>query len=407
MRGGANRRAGAGNDVPPRIVGAHDEAKLLGGGDESRRGLRRESDGHERAPGAARKPRAPASSAASTNRSSDVASAWPKASPIPHASDPSRRACMPMGAMLPRIPAQAANSALGSRFRGDERTDKRSAIAERKCCNSLARNDVARTRFAAAAARSHEQPHSGFDGIGARQQRREERRSHRRRRRHVKHRVAVLRLRAEANVGRKISQGRVRRRRRWRRRTLAPSFAPASAAPARGADRRQARRHRKSRPAPIPASALAQDRNAISRRDAERGDIGREFRRRARAQAAHLDAAARGDFDDAVAVWRAAAHSPAKAESGIVPIGCSRTSKPSPVGIGADSPGHAPRRSGALLRAQSCRGSALSAAKPASTSLRRGCHNPRRRAVSSRSAIAAAASGFSRSRKSRTAGSAI
>ena len=43
--------------------------------------------------------------------------------------------------------------------------------------------------------------------------------------------------------------------------------------------------------------------------------------------------------------------------------------------------------------------SARSAARPASISLRRGCQKPRRRAASNRSAIAAAACGFSRSRK--------
>ena len=41
---------------------------------------------------------------------------------------------------------------------------------------------------------------------------------------------------------------------------------------------------------------------------------------------------------------RAAAHSPTNASSATVPIGMSRTSNPSPVGIGAESPGQAPRR---------------------------------------------------------------
>src|SRR5208282_6495467 len=47
---------------------------------------------------------------------------------------------------------------------------------------------------------------------------------------------------------------------------------------------------------------------------------------------------------------RAAAHRPEKAASGMVPIGFSRANKPSPVGIGADSPGQAPRFCG-LTRA--------------------------------------------------------
>ena len=41
---------------------------------------------------------------------------------------------------------------------------------------------------------------------------------------------------------------------------------------------------------------------------------------------------------------RAAAQSRANAASGTVPIRTNRTNRPSPVGIGADSPGQAPRR---------------------------------------------------------------
>ena len=43
---------------------------------------------------------------------------------------------------------------------------------------------------------------------------------------------------------------------------------------------------------------------------------------------------------------RAATHSAVKAASDMVPIGKRRTSKPSPVAIGADRPGQAPRRRG-------------------------------------------------------------
>ena len=46
---------------------------------------------------------------------------------------------------------------------------------------------------------------------------------------------------------------------------------------------------------------------------------------------------------------RAAAQSLPKASSGMVPAGNSRTSNPSPVGIGADNPGQAPRRRGKLM----------------------------------------------------------
>ena len=49
--------------------------------------------------------------------------------------------------------------------------------------------------------------------------------------------------------------------------------------------------------------------------------------------------------------WRAAAQRSANASSAMVPIGSKRTSKPSPVGIGADSPGQAPRRCGRVSAA--------------------------------------------------------
>ena len=46
---------------------------------------------------------------------------------------------------------------------------------------------------------------------------------------------------------------------------------------------------------------------------------------------------------------RAAVHSAAKAARGMVLIGRSRTRRPSPVGIGADKPGQAPRRAGSAI----------------------------------------------------------
>ncbi len=101
---------------------------------------------------------------------------------------------------------------------------------------------------------------------------------------------------------------------------------------------------------------------------------------------------------------RAARHSAAKAASGTVPIGCSRTSRPSPVGIGAERPGQAPRRSRRRwARARSCHDLRLQRGKARSDIVAMRMPKPLRRASSSRSAIAAAAAGFSRSKNSRTA----
>ena len=49
MRRGTDWRAGTGDNVPPRIAGAHDKAELFGAGDKARHGPRREPDDHQRA----------------------------------------------------------------------------------------------------------------------------------------------------------------------------------------------------------------------------------------------------------------------------------------------------------------------------------------------------------------------
>ena len=81
----------------------------------------------------------------------------------------------------------------------------------------------------------------------------------------------------------------------------APVSQPARSARARGAIRRRARRHPKF-PRVEPGERIAENRNAVCRGDIERGDSVGKARRRRGAQAADLDAAARGDFDDAVAM---------------------------------------------------------------------------------------------------------
>ena len=149
---------------------------------------------------------------------------------------------------------------------------------------------------------------------------------------------------------------------------------------------------------------IGQHRNAVARLDAERCHVRGEQRRRRRAQAADLDAAARGDLDDAVAVRPRRG---AKASEGVerdrrsggrqareqTVAGRHRRGEP-----GTSAAAH---RYGRVHAAASAR----TDARLASMSFRRGCHRPSRRAMSSRSAMARAAAGFSSIRKSRTSAS--
>ena len=98
VRGRTDRRPGAGEDVAARIAGADNEAETFGGGDDrdAAASCARPMIRSAR-PGAARRPTAPAALAASINCSSAAASAWPKASPTPQASDPSRNGYVPIG----------------------------------------------------------------------------------------------------------------------------------------------------------------------------------------------------------------------------------------------------------------------------------------------------------------------
>ena len=129
-------------------------------------------------------------------------------------------------------------------------------------------------------------------------------------------------------------------------------------------------------------------------------DLGREQRRRARRQSADLQAAARGDLHDAVAV---AACRRAEPGEGIDRHRLGR-SEPDQQAV----PGrHRCRQAGAGAagRRRAHVASASSGASDASMSLRRGCHHPWRRAASSRAAMARAAAGFSRMRNARTSAS--
>ena len=111
----------------------------------------------ERRSAAARMPIAPASLAASAKRSSVVASAWPKASPTPHASDPSRSRC---DADWVAATAAAAGAAFVSAIKRDQHSEGR---AKRR--RAFGRQNVARPRRAAASRDDFEQPHGGIDAV--------------------------------------------------------------------------------------------------------------------------------------------------------------------------------------------------------------------------------------------------
>ena len=146
---------------------------------------------------------------------------------------------------------------------------------------------------------------------------------------------------------------------------------------------------------------IGHHRNGIAA-DIQRPDLGGEQRRRCALKPADLDAAARRDLDDAVAVRRAAAHNAGQgvepdrraAESG-APAG-RRRSASAPTGRGR-------RRgaAGAFTRLPPPGAPRDRDRRRCGADARGRAGAPRR----SRSAIARAAAGFSRSRKSRTCGS--
>jgi hypothetical protein len=156
---------------------------------------------------------------------------------------------------------------------------------------------------------------------------------------------------------------------------------------------------------------IAQNRHAIRGGYAERGDLVGEFRGGAGVQAAYLDAASRSDLDDAVAmatrrrtqsgkrVERNSADGNEPQQQAVAGRQWPRQTRTDAAPLGKT----VVRRRGHVIA--SAAASARSFARAASTSLRRGCQKPHRRAASNRAAIAAAAAGFSRSRKSRTAAS--
>jgi hypothetical protein len=147
---------------------------------------------------------------------------------------------------------------------------------------------------------------------------------------------------------------------------------------------------------------IDQHRNAVARRDAERGDRGGEFRRRGGVKTAELDATARSDLDDAVAVR---ARRRAQACECLQRHRCAARRQPRQQPVAGRHRRAQPGTEAAAMWRVHDTASARSAAKFASISFRRGCQRPSRRAASNRSAIARAAAGFSRSRNARTCGS--
>src|SRR4051794_26091597 len=148
---------------------------------------------------------------------------------------------------------------------------------------------------------------------------------------------------------------------------------------------------------------IAQDRRALVNRKVDATDHCSQPFDRAIREAAELNASARRDLDDAVA---AIARRRAQSDERLGTDRCAGGREPHEKTVtrwhGLRETGTSPAAEGSVHGAPGF----MSAAKPASISLRRGCQSPRRRAVSRRAAIAAAAAGFSRTIKSRTTSSA-
>ncbi len=152
-----------------------------------------------------------------------------------------------------------------------------------------------------------------------------------------------------------------------------------------------------------PERALLETAGAWQNGPSNSADRRRQLSRRGFGQSADLNASARGNLDDSV---------PTAVSGGAQGRECRarnrragrRDPREQPV------PGrHWLRKTGATAASQRSIHGALppvSADSLISTSLRRGCQSPRRRAASKRAATAAAAAGFSRTRKSRTISSA-
>ena len=185
------------------------------------RGLRRQGRSIISArPGAARKPLAPAVAAASANRSSAVASAWPKASPMPQASDPSRSRCAPMRfARLPRIGRGLPLTGTSRNQQvGDGSTERRRLLRSRERRARARRGRVAPSRRATASTAST--PSAGATAprsVARRVVAADADTQH--------HVCRYAARRAQPNVGGESSQDRARRRRRSRPKPLAPSLA--------------------------------------------------------------------------------------------------------------------------------------------------------------------------------------
>ncbi len=148
-------------------------------------------------------------------------------------------------------------------------------------------------------------------------------------------------------------------------------------------------------------------RNSIIRGNGERDDGVGKARCGRRGQSANLDAAAAGDLDNAIAETSCRRTERGERRER------HRAGRPQPCEQSVAG-GHRDRQAGAGATAQRkfcggaghAVGSGRSAARPESISLRRGCQCPRCRAPSSRSAMDAAACGFSRNRNARTFASA-
>ena len=183
-------------------------------------------------PGAARIPLAPAALAASVNRCSDVASAWPNARPTPYANVPSRNGYMPTASLNRRCdragPSWMIRSATAERNAAmpSAATTSRTRATRPRCAKTSSRRVATSTP-----SRSATQPR--WDRVPAVAANAD-----------AKRRNAIDRLSAQAHVGGNAVEieraAAIDRDRDFGGKSLAP----ASCVRARGANRRRALRHR-------------------------------------------------------------------------------------------------------------------------------------------------------------------
>ena len=192
MRRGANRRAGAGDDMPARIVGANDKAELFGSDDKAGRGLGLKPDGDEY-PSRCRAQTACSGRGCGIDQSSKhgrIGVAEAEADAAGH-----RTIAQPMHA--DRLIADA-------RGRRRRVVDEKPGDGGAKCDGPFGGENIARARVAPPFCHHVEQPQDRFDALRRLDRRRDRSRwyRHRQRRREAERRPLSLRAQRRISAAR-------------------------------------------------------------------------------------------------------------------------------------------------------------------------------------------------------------